>query len=369
MNLSDHNNSWKTFLESEKCPPVLGLAPLSDAEADGIRTLVHAQLPTEPGQRFNRLLSLLKHYPAVMTVWLARVAGQAYDGNFGENFERLVGVKIQIPARSEFVKTFRQCCFLVGITTLDPPQMGVFIHMERLLFQAGLPLCHVEHFANSMRWVERQFSLPDPNLADAGQDLRALMIQSPNLTNVPILRRALTGPAGPLICEAALRVALDAEPLEINPTIAQAVQGAFEDVGHGMTERPRAPFLRLAVDFCSLEVVCPKQPASLIGATGLIWVVGGMPQRVGVNDETVFPVASQGHFTVEHRSGKVLHSTRRHCRPCGQDGSLLTRRRFAYPRTRPFWNIQPGRVVTMFETFCSAKAKASLSSASKTHSF
>jgi hypothetical protein len=311
MNLSDYNNSWKTFLESEKCPPVLGLAPLSDAEADGIRTLVNAQLPTEPGQRFNRLLSLLKHYPAVMTVWLARVAGQAYDGNFWENFERLVGVKIQIPARSEFVKTFRQCCFLVGITTLDPPQMGVFIHMERLLFQAGLPLCHVEHFANSMRWVERQFSLPDPNLADAGQDLRALMIQSPNLTNVPFLRKALTGPAGPLICEAALRVALDAEPLEINPTIAQAVQGAFEDVGHGMTERPRAPFLRLAADFCSLEVVCPKQPASLVGATGLIWVVGGMPQRVGVNDETVFPVSSQGHFTVELRGLAGGHNLRR----------------------------------------------------------
>jgi len=168
-----------------------------------------------------------------MTVWLARVAGQAYDGNFWENFERLVGVKIQITARSEFVKTFRQCCFLVGITTLDPPKWEFSFIWKGFYFRpaAALPCGTLRH---SMRWVERQFSLPDPNLADAGQDLRALMIQSPNLTNVPILRRALTGPAGPLICEAALRVALDAEPLEINPTIAQAVQGAFEDVGQGM---------------------------------------------------------------------------------------------------------------------------------------
>jgi hypothetical protein len=301
MKLSDYNSTWTTFLASDKCPPVLGLAPLSDEEAGEIRSLFHAQLPVEPRQRFNRLLSLLTLYPAVMTVWLSRLAGQAYDGNFWENFEQLVGVEIPTTARSEFVKTFRQCCFLVGITTLDPPQLGAFIHMERLLFQAGLPLCHVEHFANSMRWVERQFSLPDPDSVDAGQDLRALMVRSPYLANIPILRKALVGPAGPLICEVALRVALDAEPLEINPGIAQAVKEAFEDVGRGMEERPRAPFLRLAADFCSLEIVCPKQPPVLVGPTGLMWVVGGVPQRVGANDETIFPVSSQGQFTVELR--------------------------------------------------------------------
>lgn len=309
--LADYNDAWKTFLESEKCPPVLGLAPLSEEEAEEIRALVQVQLPAEPRPRFDRLLMLLRLHPAAMTVWLARVAGKAYDGNFWENFVRLVGVEIPTTARSEFVKTFRQCCFLVGITTLDPPQLGAFIHMERLLFQAGLPLCHVEHFANSMRWVERQFSLPDPDSIDAGQDLRALLIRSPYLANIPILRKALVGPAGPLICEVALRVALDAEPLEINPAIARAVKEAFEDIGHGIAERPRAPVLRLAADFCSLEVVCSKQPASLVGPTGLMWIVGGVPQRVGANDETTFPVSSQGHFTVELRGLAGGHNLRR----------------------------------------------------------
>src|SRR5579859_5030740 len=70
MNLSDYNSVWKTFLESDKCPPVLGLAPLSKEEADEIRVLVQAQLPIQPNQRFNRLISLLKLHPAVMTVWL-----------------------------------------------------------------------------------------------------------------------------------------------------------------------------------------------------------------------------------------------------------------------------------------------------------
>lgn len=273
--LADYNTAWKEFLESEKCPPVLGLAPLSSEEAAEIRSLVHAQLPSHPSQRFNKLIHLLKLYPAVMSVWLARVAGEAYDGNFWENFTRLVGVEIHALSRPEFVRIFRQCCFLAGITTFDPPQLGAFIHMERLLFQAGLPLCHVGNFSRSMRWVEQQYSLPDPEAPDAGEDLRALMARSPYLANIPILKKALTGPAGPLICEVALRVALDAEPLEINPTLARAIEEAFQDIGDGTTERPRAPFLRLAADFCSLEVVCPKQPASLVGPAGLLWFVGG----------------------------------------------------------------------------------------------
>lgn len=299
--LADHNAAWKKFLESEKCPPVLGLAPLSSEEAAEIRSLVHAQLPAQPNLRFNKIISLLKLYPAAMAVWLARVAGEAYDGNFWENFTRLVGVDINAPSRPEFVRVFRQCCFLAGITTLDPPQLGAFIYMERLLFQAGLPLCHVGNFSRSMRWVEQQYSLPDPEAPDAGQDLGALMGRSPYLVNVPILKKALAGPAGPLICEVALRVALDAQPLEINPALARAIEEAFEDIGRGTAERPRAPFLRLAVDFNSLEVVCPKQPASLVGPTGLVWVVGGAIQRVGANDETIFPVPSEGHFTVELR--------------------------------------------------------------------
>src|ERR1043165_8367216 len=269
MDLSDYNRAWKTFLESDKCPPVLGLAPLSADEAAEILSLVYAQLPSQSNLGFNKLLSLLQHYPAVMSVWLARVAGEAYDGNFWDNFTRLVGVDINGPARPEFVRIFRQCCFLADIATFGPPQLGAFIHMERLLFQAGLPLCHVGHFSRSMRWVEQQYALPDPDAPDAGQDLRALMARSPYLANIPILKKALAGPAGPLICEVALRVALDAEPLEINPALADAIGEAFEDVGRGAGDRPCAPFLRLAADYSSLEVVCPKQPASLIGPTGL----------------------------------------------------------------------------------------------------
>ena len=257
--LADYDAQWKAFLESPSCPPVLGLAPLSAHESEHIGRLVETELPSGQHQRFSRLLFLLKRFPAVMTVWLARKAGEAYDGNFWANFNRLIGVDIPSGARPEFVSVFRQCCFRIGIVTLDPPQLGAFIHMERMLFQAGLPLCHVENFTKAMRWVEGQFSLPDPDAADAGDDLRALMARSPYLANVPILKKALTGPAGPLICEVALRVALDAEPLAINPSLARAIEKAFEDVGPRAGDRPRAPFLRLAADYSSLEVVCPKQ--------------------------------------------------------------------------------------------------------------
>lgn len=345
MNLSDYNSAWKTFLESDKCPPVLGLAPLSKEEADEIRVLVQAQLSIQPHQRFNKLISLLKLHPAVMTVWLTRVAGEAYDGNFWENFTRLVGVEISAPARPEFVRIFRQCCFLAGITTLDPPQLGAFIYMERMLFQAGLPLCHVGNFARSMRWVEQQYSLPDPDAPDAGRDLRAMMGRSPYLANIPILRKALAGPAGPLICEVALRVALAAQPLEINPALAHAIEETFKDVGHGTAERPCAPFLRLAADFSSLEVVCPKQPASLVGPTGLLWVVGGTPQRVGANDETVFPVSSQGHFTVELRGLAGGHNLRREF---DLRWSELKQPFLAFDSTSRSWHrVEEGEVIAM----------------------
>ena len=65
--LAGYNAAWKKFLESEKCPPVLGLAPLSSDEAAEIRSLVHAQLPIQPTLRFNKLLSLLKLYPAELS--------------------------------------------------------------------------------------------------------------------------------------------------------------------------------------------------------------------------------------------------------------------------------------------------------------
>jgi len=299
--LADHDMAWKAFLDSDKCPPVLGLAPLSSGEATKIHALVQMDLAAHPTRRLNRLVTLLKLYPAAMTVWLARVAGEAYDGNFWDNFAGLIGADIPPAARPEFVRIFRQCSFLAGIETLDPPQLGGFIWMEQLLFQAGLPLCHVGNFAHSMGWVEQQYSLPDPEAPEAGHDLRALMGRSPYLANIPILRKALAGPAGPLICEAALRVALDAQPLEINPALARAIEDAFEDLRPETADRPRPPYLRLAVDFTSLEVVCPKQPGSLMGPTGLLWAVGGAIQRVGANDETRFPVPSQGHFEVELR--------------------------------------------------------------------
>jgi hypothetical protein len=320
MTLADHNAAWKKFLESEKCPPVLGLAPLSSEEAAQIRSLVHAQLPIQPHYRLSKLIVLLKQYPAVMSVWLAWVAGDAYakkqeerdTKNFWLNFSQGVGVEFGTQlARAELVTTFRQCCFVVANVVPDPPELGSRIYVDRLLFQAGLPLCHVGNFARSMHWVEQQFSLPDPDAPDAGQDLRALMARSPYLANLPILKKALAGPAGPLICEVALRVALDAEPLEINPALSHAIAETFQDVTHRRAERPHAPFLRLAADFNSLEVVCPKQPASLVGPAGLTWFVGGTLQRVGANDETVFPVSSEGHFTVELRGLAGGHNLRR----------------------------------------------------------
>lgn len=80
---------WREFFASEKCPPVIGLAPLSDAEAEEITRLV-AVVPAvcSAQSRFAGLLRLIEMYRAALAVWLARRAGEAYNENFWLNFEQ-----------------------------------------------------------------------------------------------------------------------------------------------------------------------------------------------------------------------------------------------------------------------------------------
>src|SRR5688572_19652852 len=96
--LGEYNAKWKAFVASDKCPPVLGLAPLSSDEAVEIRRLVQSHLPNDIDERLRRLIYLLNHYSAVMCVWVARVAGEAYNDNFWSNFNRLLGVDIPPPS-------------------------------------------------------------------------------------------------------------------------------------------------------------------------------------------------------------------------------------------------------------------------------
>lgn len=301
--LENYNQTWSHILDSEGCPPVLGLVALSETDCQTVRFLVQ-----DACRRFvvhhhiKPLIYLLQVFPAVMSVWLARKAGEAYElGTFWENFEEGIGVKIPSLERPNFAEHFRQSCRLVMAHYVTPPETGAFKHVEAFLFQAGLPLCHCDHFARLVRQVERRFGLPDPQSPEAGEELREHIMACFASLAVPLLKRSLRGPAGPLICQAALRVVFEADYQGINPRLGKALAAAFVNQSSSQLRRSaRPPFLRLSDDFCSLEIVGPRQDSKLAGG-GLDWVVGGRSHPTATFDEFVFPVEEQPRVTVELR--------------------------------------------------------------------
>jgi hypothetical protein len=302
---------WAEFLRSDKCPPVLGLAPLEESERTTIRDAVAAQLNTRYAiSRFDALLAILKEYPASLATWLAREAGEAYDdGEFWSQFERLLGVSVPTLRRSELAHEFRFACGLSMRNFTAPAEKGAFIYVETFLHQAGLPVCQIPHFARFVRQVERTSGLPAPDDPGAGKELsdRLVEVVHPALVT---LRRALRGVAGALTCEVALQVIFSGDYAGVNPHLREELARQFSTAHPDSVRRsPRAPFLRLSADLCALELVGPRQDPSVIGAGGLRWMVNGRRQPVASFDEFVHPLGDEESVSVELqglRDGQTL---------------------------------------------------------------
>ena len=299
--LTDHEDRWEELLSSAECPPILGLASLSEADSDAVSSMVQAHLQIAGRlSPFVMLLQLLQIRPAIMTVWLARKAGEAYElGTFWELFEGKLGIPVSSNDRRRFADEFQQACKRVMSHYVEPTTLGAFKYVETFLFQAGLPLCHCQRFADCLREAERRYGLPDPESAEAGEELQeslsACMTHAP-----PILRRAIQGPAGPLICSAALQVLLEVANADINPALRNALERAFANQrGAQLRRSARPPFLRISDDLGSLEIVCPRQDASLISPGGLVWMVNGVKYPTSHWDEFVLPVRKETRVTVE----------------------------------------------------------------------
>lgn len=294
--LQELDARWSAYLESEACPPVIGLAPLSEADSETLHQLVSA-LATRPKQLFV----LLEQFPACMAVWLARKAGEAYDaGAFWEKFSELTAVNVPMNFRDPFTKRFRQACRKTMAAWLPPEDLGGQYLVAEFLYQAGLPLDRCERFAQHVRKVERQVGLPDPDAPDAGEQLREAMLDSLQGINVPTLKRALGGAAGSRICEVALSVVLKGDFTGINPRLGQELERVFEHAERGTLRRAtHQPFLRLGDDFGSLEIVCPRQDASAITSSGLAWVVNGVRTPIPRNEELVEKVTDEVRVSVE----------------------------------------------------------------------
>jgi hypothetical protein len=294
---------WREVFSSEKCPPVIGLAPLAETEVEEIARSVAEAVPASGGlqMRFASVLRLMELYPATMAVWLARKAGDAYrDGNFWEHFTSETRFEVPPLERGSFANALNGTCKRVMANFTPPPHGGHFLYVEACLFHAGLPLCHCGNFSEAVRWVERHAGLPSLDEPDAGASLRDEVLCFPLLGNVPILRKALVGPAGALICEVALRVVFGEQDYgAINPRLGGALERAFANVRPDQLRRSaRPPFLRLGADLASFEIVGPRQPSGVIMGSGIVWRINDEPHRVSLTEEFVFPV-QQGAESVK----------------------------------------------------------------------
>jgi hypothetical protein len=301
MKLQRLENEWSAYLASENCPPVLGLAPLSEDDCELIRQLVTEVLAQYSQPPWRLLYALLETFPASTSVWFARKAGEAYEsGAFWEKFGDLIGIPVPLNHRTGLAQRFRVACRRKMSTWVAPTELGGHNIVAEFLHQAGLPLDRCQSFAQHVRKVERTFGLPDPDDAEAGEQLREAVLDSLMPVYVPTLKRALRGPAGPRICEVALNVVLKGDYKGINPRLGRELERVFESAGPGALRRSaHQPFLRLGEDLSSLEVVGPRQDPSLVGERGLTWLVDGRRYPTPRTDEFVTVVTERPRVTIE----------------------------------------------------------------------
>lgn len=301
MILDDYESIWRNYLSGEQCPPVLGLAPLSEEESKSIRRLIRIQYAQRGGYWWQTLFRLINKYPASLAVWVARKAGEAYEsGAFWDKFEAAIGAEIPLNQREVFAKRFRQACRDVMSEWVPPTELGSQRFVAEFLYQAGLPLDRCAGFAQHVRKVEQKYGLPDPISPDAGEILCEAVLESLESTAVPTLKRALRGPAGMRICEVALDVVLNGNFSGINPRLGEELEKVFSDTTAGTLRRAaRQPFLRLGANFESLEIVGPKQEQSIVSSSRVTWIVDGKHNPTLRTEEFVHFVTGQARIVVE----------------------------------------------------------------------
>lgn len=301
MSLGIRETKWSAHLSQETCPPVLGLAALSEEESDVIRQLIATELQQGAYSPWQTLFALIREFPACLAVWLARKAGEAYEaGAFWEQFGELIGVFVPNNQRAEFARRFRRACRTTMAIWLPPTELGGHNIVAEFLHQAGLPLDRCSGFAQHVRKVERDSGLPDADAPEAGEQLCDAVLDSLQPINVPTLKRALRGPAGARICEVALRVVLRGDFAGINPRLGQELERVFEHAKPGTLRRSaHQPFIRLGEDFCSLDIVGPRQDTALVSAGGLTWVVDGRRFPTPRTEEFVLKVTDRPRVVLE----------------------------------------------------------------------
>ena len=291
---------WQEKLKTDSIP-LLGLAPLSTKDCDAVTAFISDLFAhREPEYRLDRFVELVGNYPAILALWLARKAGEAYEyGAFWTQYSDAIGLEIQTNRRELLALAFQVACRRV-LPEYTPPGAGRRIHVKEFLFQAALPICHCDRFAGHMRKCERRSGLPDPADPTAGEYLRDMMIESMRPEAITVLKRALQSEVGHHICSTALNVVLSGHFGDVNPALGDELSKAFQNQKSSSLRRAaRPPFLRLSSDMCGLEIVGPPQDRNLFEASGMSWIVNGDKYRHPSAQQFVYPVQDDDRVVVE----------------------------------------------------------------------
>lgn len=300
--LRDIDAHWRSRLASNDCPPLLGLAPLNNEECAVLTATVGAALRLQvpsPSHRVQGIGWLLNGYPAAVAVWLSRLAGDAYDGNFWDRFSDKLGC-VDVPSewREWLARLFRKACRQTMANFVEP-EIGSRKNVDEFLFQAGLPLCHCQTFVTAMRGAAEAYGLPDPDDREALEDLRLEMLKRTEVRMVPVVKKALGSRSGLFLLSTAVRVVQEDGFSAINPQLGQKLRESFATTTTARGVAVRWPWLRLEEDLTSFAIVGPRQSGALLAGSGVRWVVNGGLHRVGAQDDFIFPISSEERVHIE----------------------------------------------------------------------
>ncbi len=127
--LRDLDVGWAERLKQEDCPPLLGLAPLPTHDVQEVADYLSGLFSERPASyRFELLVDLVGRFPAIMALWLARKAGEAYEyGAFWKQFSEAIAFDIPVNKREVLTLAFQIACRRVLPEHIGPPGTGVRI--------------------------------------------------------------------------------------------------------------------------------------------------------------------------------------------------------------------------------------------------
>lgn len=275
MPLAELNSRFKHLLDADRFCGLAGLANFSSQD-----WLIVQQHFFVAAGSVDRLIWLSTLHPAVAVVGMSRAAMIAYGDNFWPNFCREIRSDVPVGKRADLTNAFcraaERCLSGFRRANWDAWKLA-----GEFLAQAGLPLDRCGTFSRILRLAVNETGLPEPADADMILEVVERMLQRSELHGQTIIQKALRGPAGPVLVEAAVAAITDEDYDRFNPELGKALHEAFENLPRQESGQTiRRPYLQINRDFTSLEIHVPYPAPSLVGGNGLLWSVDGERYRV-----------------------------------------------------------------------------------------